>query len=323
MNINDQMQELATMGGRAYAADDDLVASLLSRTKRARATRKSASVMAGTVGALALGLVAAQVYAATKNDPAFRDRNLINNNDNLTPIELYRAKYGKDTPTRNVDSAVDLTSIIDKLKAAAQAPQAPGPSTEKPPSTTTTTTKPPATTTKPPKDEGGGSTCTPPESMPGATWDCTESKWIPNVGYFMFGNGHVYQNIQWTDAATGVTSWGNWSGTSWGWEKKAIFTDGSSDTYTDTYQYMGGYASWSGTTCAGVTKKWDNAKFKASCLRSDRVPGGIATSNYDGIEWVLIDTHMKWHDVNCQYEDPANPPAGWMWDGSQWVEVTT
>ena len=79
MNINEQMQELATMGGLAYAPTDDVISSLLARTKRARATRQSTATLVGTVGALAIGLAAAQAYSAAKDDPAFRDRNIINN----------------------------------------------------------------------------------------------------------------------------------------------------------------------------------------------------------------------------------------------------
>lgn len=121
MNINEQMSELATSGGLAYAPSDDTIANLLGRTKRARATRQSVATIATTVSALALGIGAAQAYSAAKDDPAFRDRNIINNKDGLTPIELYRAKFGADNPTRTYDSQVDLSSIIEELKAAAQA----------------------------------------------------------------------------------------------------------------------------------------------------------------------------------------------------------
>lgn len=121
MNINEQMQELATMGGLAYAPTADVISSLLAKTKRVRAARQSTATLVGTVGALAIGIAAAQAYSAAKDDPAFRDRNVINNKNGLTPIELYRAKFGNDNPTRAYDSGVDLSSIIAKLKAAAAA----------------------------------------------------------------------------------------------------------------------------------------------------------------------------------------------------------
>jgi len=97
VNINEQMSELAATGGLAYAPSDDTIADLL------------------------VGIGAAQAYSAAKDDPAFRDRNMINSKDGLTPIELYCAKFGADNPTRTYESQVDLSSIIANLKAVAQA----------------------------------------------------------------------------------------------------------------------------------------------------------------------------------------------------------
>lgn len=288
MNINEQMSELATAGGLAYAPSEDTIADLLGRTRRARATRQSAASLAATIGAMALGLGAAQAYNAAKNDPAFRDRNIINNKDGLTPIEQYRAKFGADNPTRTYESQVDLSSIIDKLKAAAQ-------TQPKPPSTTTTqpasggsapkTTQSSGTTGVDPyaqckadhperpykyydcakaqwiirdgwyKDPANGTyyECTNQPAYVGYTYNCSTQKYVPKAGYFWFGNGSVYKTITWTDAATGATALGNWSGTgNWGgWDQKAILVASGSTTYSE-YKYMGSDATWSGSTCTGT-----------------------------------------------------------------------
>lgn len=356
MNINEQLHELATAGGVAYAPSDDLVASLLSKTRRVRATRQSAATLASAIGAVALGMAATQAYNAAKEDPAFRDRNIINNKDGLSQIELYRAKFGQENPTRTYEST-DLSDIIDKLRQAAKPPTPPTkPTTVLPASGGTTTTKPSGGSSggdpyaqckadHPPKpyktydcktgqwvvnagwykdpDSGQYYECTNQPAYEGYTYDCSKGAYVPKSGYFLLGNGHIYKNILWTDAATGQTSWGNWSGTGWGWDNKAVRTSGSSDTYYDDYVYMGSNASWSGSTCVGVERtKW-NAPMKASCMPEFKVAASGKTYKMkDGIAWVLMNPSLKWHDVLCEFADPANPPAGWTWDGAQWVEVT-
>src|SRR5690606_13278580 len=101
-------------------------------------------------------------------------------------------------------------------------------------------------------DSGSYYQCSAQPAYDGYTYDCSKGKYVPKSGYFLLGNGHIYKNIQWTDATTGVVSWGNWSGTSWGWEKKAVFTSGPTDLDYDYYVYMGNYATWSGSTCTGA-----------------------------------------------------------------------
>lgn len=333
MNINEELRELATVGGGEYAPSADTIASLLGKTRRARVARQSTATIAGTMGALALGIVAAQAYSAAKDDPAFRDRNIINK-DGRSPIELYHAKYGQDNPTRSLESKVDLSSIIDKLKASAAAStvqpaiQPAAPPANKPAAgaapATTKTVAPPATTkpTTPPTDT---KTCEQKyPSYEGAKYDCTAQKWVVSDGYFMFGNDHVYKTVTWTDAATGVSTLGNWSGSKWGWENKAIQVK-SGDKYYASYVYMGSNATWNGSSCTGATiTKW-NARMQASCLQKDQVAATGKAYQWDkgqSIAWVLLDTNKKWFDCTGRYEDPANPPAGYMWDGSAWVEDT-
>ncbi len=349
------------MGGGTYAPSEDTIADLLGRTRRARATRQSVVSVATTVGMMALGLGAAQAYSAAKDDPAFRDRNIINNKDGLTPIELYRAKFGADNPTRTYDSQVDLSSIIDKLRAAAQTdPNPPGAKTTQPASGGTsgktggttggTTGGDPYAQCKADhpdkpykyydctkeqwiikagwyKDPANGTyyECTNQPAYTGYTYNCSTGSYAPKDGYFLFGNGAVYKTITWTDAATGATTLGNWSGTgNWGgWDQKAILVAAGSKTYSE-YKYMAGDATWSGSTCTGKTASKYGATVKLSCLPKWKVDslgfnnGSPKISN----DWILLDTHLKWFDPECRYADPASPPAGWTWTGSEWVEDT-
>lgn len=329
MNINDQMRELATVGGREYTPSIETISSLLQKTRRARAARQSTATIAGTMGAMALGLAAAQAYSAAKDDPAFRDRNIIDNKDGLSPIEQYHAKFGKDNPTRSLESKVDLSSIIDKLKASANAGGGkPGTQPGSQPA------KPGTSTPTKPAGSGGTKPSTPPvdpyaqckkdhPAYEGATFDCATETWTAAPGYFMFGNGHIYKAVNWTDSATGLSALGNWSGTSYGWETKAIQVSPGANYYSEKV-YMGGNATWTGSTCTGVTKfksTW-NATMQASCMTKSQVAATGMDFQWDGERaWVLLEANKKWHDCTNQYEDINNPPEGWTWNGSGWVET--
>lgn len=359
MNINEEMSELATTGGLTYAPSDDLISDLVGRARRARAARQSTASIAATIGAMALGLGAAQAYNAAKNDPAFRDRNIINNKDGLTPIEQYRAKFGADNPTRTYESQVDLSSIIDKLKTAAQTqPKPPGTTATQPASggSASKTDKSSGTAGVDPyaqckadhperpykyydcakaqwiikdgwyRDPANGTyyECANQPAYVGYTYSCSTQKYVPQAGYFWFGNGSVYKTISWTDAAIGATALGNWSGTgNWGgWDQKAILVASGASKYSE-YKYMGGTAGWSGSTCTGTTQVKYGATMQLSCLPTWKVEalgfnnGSPKISN----DWILIDTHLKWFAPETRYADPASPPAGWSWTGTEWVET--
>lgn len=201
MNLNDDMSDLGTMGGLAYAPTDELISSLVNKTKRVRTVRQGSATLVGTVGALAIGIVAAQAYSAAKDDPAFRDRNVINNKDSLTPIELYRAKFGNDNPTRSYDSAVDLSSIVAKLKAAAaggssqpgtgkqQAPAKP----VAPPAGTSTPVKTTAPAAPAPTDPYAQCKADNPDQGY-KYYDCAKGKWVMRPGWYKDpANGLYYQ----------------------------------------------------------------------------------------------------------------------------------
>lgn len=362
MNINEQLQELGTKGGLAYAPSDDLIASLLTKTKRVRAARQSTSTLIGTVGALAIGIAAAQAYSAAKEDPAFRDRNVINNKNGLTPIELYRAKFGNDNPTRSIDAGIDLSSIIAKLKASAAAggstpSKGSAPQQATPPVVVVKPAAPATTAPADPyaqcradhpaktyatydcataqwiinagwyKDPANSSyyQCAAQPAYVGYTYDCASGKYVAKTGYFWFGNGSVYQAITWLDSATGVSSTGNWSGSgNWGgWDLKAIQVAPGSKTYSE-YVYMGGNATWSGTTCTGATTTKFGTSVQASCVPEAKVSASGKTYKMDsGIAWIPLDQTLEWHPCLHIFADPAAPPSGWTWDGSSWVEAPT
>lgn len=212
MNINDQMQELAHMGGLAYAPTDAIISSLLAKTKRARAVRQSTTTLVGTVGALAIGIAAAQAYSAAKDDPAFRDRNVINNKNGLTPIELYRAKFGNDHPTRAYDSGVDLSSIIAKLKAAAAAGGSypigasavqPAHAAQQAP-TPQVVTKPAAPSTTAPADPFAKCKAGHPDQTY-KFYDCSTGKWAIKAGWYKDPANSLYYQCSAQPAYVGYT----------------------------------------------------------------------------------------------------------------------
>ncbi len=362
MNINEQMHELGSMGGLAYAPSDDLISSLLSKTKRVRAVRQSTTTLIGTVGAMVIGIAAVQAYSAAKDDPAFRDRNVINNKNSLTPIELYRAKFGNDNPTRSIDSGIDLSSIIAKLKASAASggstpkggsgqQAAPPPVVVKPatPGNTAPATNPPTDpyaqckkdNPEQPykyydcasgkwvikagwyKDPANATyyQCSAQPAYVGYTYDCALGKYVAKDGYFGFGNGGFYPIITWLDAATGISSTGNWSGSNppGGWEKKAILVDPGAKWYSE-YVFMGNSATWSGTTCTGKSDVMAGTNWNASCLPEWKVSAtGKTYKMSGGIAWILDNQSLRWHPSLSIWADPAAPPSGWTWDGSAWV----
>ncbi len=325
MTLKQQMNDLGELGGASYEPSDAMIASLLGRTKRVRAVRQSASTAVTTLGVVAVGFAAVQAYQATKNDPAFHDRNIIDKKDNLTPIEQYRAKYGQENPTRDSDVTIDLGKIIALLEEAAlKDPTMPG-SGEQPQTPQNTapakpTTDTPKETTKPSEP---GSTCSKP-AVTGATYNCDTGQYVANDGWFMFGNGAFYQTVKWTDAATGLQAWGNWSGTGKGWDQKAIFLSSSTDKEYDYYQYLGDQVTWSGTTCNGITKTKYNAPVKVSCMPHWMVDStGKEHFEHGGIVYIVTDANYKWHPDRGQYENITAPPAGWTWNGSAWVTTST
>jgi hypothetical protein len=308
MNINEHMNQLGQIGSVGYSPTEAMIDDLLSRTKRARAVRQGTAAVVGSVSAVALGVVGAQIYVtiAHRNDAATQDRNLIENG--LPGIFDFDSQYGpgytgidqasKDAFEKiyedlNIAAQIEAKHLADKAAAEAAAAAAAGGTTTGSTSgsttgtTTGTTTKP----TDPPGDtgsfsnpwEGESTTCTNGTwTAPGgvATYSCTTATWTFAAGYFMFGNGEVYKCDNWTDAATGATFQGAISNKpvsgsfNGDWEKKRIFCNVGA-TYTDTvsdYMYMGGdLNAWSGNVCTGTTYNVWGALQRISCLTTDEL----------------------------------------------------
>lgn len=349
MNINQEMQSLGHIGARSYTPSDELIEQLLGKAKRARAVRQGAVGVVSAASAIALGAVAVQVINASKDDPAFRDRNLINDHSRLTPIEKFHAKYGDQVPTNVLESDVDIDKIIQDLKAAAQANDDLKGLEEQGDQTGTGGSKP-SGGTKP-----AGETCTAKThpDKPYKVWDCAKGEWVIKAGwfyddfadayvqcsaqnsyafgyydcskgkwkanpdYFYFGDGNFYQIIVWTDAATGQSTTGNYSPS----YDKAIFAPDGGTSYTD-YKHLEGKASWSGSTCNGTTTTIKNAPFRFSCLKDSLISHNNGSYGNVAKQWILQDANYKWFSPEGKYYCIDTPPAGYTWDGSQWVLTT-
>lgn len=297
MNINEQMQELANMGRLAYAPTDDVISSLLAKTKRVRAARQSTATLVGTVSALAIGIAAAQAYSVAKDDPAFRDRNVTNNKNGLTPIELYRAKFGNDNPTRAYDSGVDLSSIIAKLKAAAaasgshpsgrsavQPAQAPQQAPQQAPPAQVVT-KPAAPSTTAPADPVAKCKAGHPDQT-GRSYDCSTGKWVIKAGWYKDPANSSYYQCSAQPAYVGYTYD---CGTGKYIAKDGYFWFGNGGfyqtiTWVDSATGVSSLGNWSGS---GNVGGWD---YKAILLE----PDGTWKDQY-----VYMGSNATWSGSTC------------------------
>ncbi|MCJ7827242.1 MAG: hypothetical protein MUP36_03270 [Demequinaceae bacterium] len=249
VNMNEQMNQLGQIGSVGYTPTDVVVDQLVGRAKRARAIRQGSAALVGSIGAVGLGLIGAQVFVnLTQNDdPAtIADRN----------FEFNSAEWGDrsgEDYTGLGKTQDELAKAWDDLKAAAAVKvETPAPKTEEP-----APVKP-----KKPASE------------------------IPD-GSFLFGNGQVYKCEQWVDTATGTTFWGAWSGTgSWGY--KMIQCD-PNDKYESSYKYVGSSATISGHTCTGATTEYKGATHRISCRTNGVLVGlyGEWNGSPDGSRWTL------------------------------------
>lgn len=338
VNINQEMEYLGHVGARSYTPSDELIDQLISRTKRARAVRQGAVSVMSVVGTLALGAAAVQAVNAAKDDPAFRDRNLINDRSQLTPIEKFRAQYGNDLPSRTLESTVDIDKIYQELKAAAQAnaelKDLEGQGDETAGSAADCTAKDhPSKAYKVwdcakgdwvvksgwyyDKHAGDYYQCSSPYSHPFGYYDCKKGKWRINNGWFEFGD-KVFQIITWKDKATGQTSTGNYIPD---YDKMAFAAPGTN--WADGYRHLEGNATWNAAAqeCVGVTKTIKNAPFQFSCLKDEQITHDNGSGGKVAKNWILKDNRYMWHSGHQKYYCIDAPPSGWTWDGSQWVET--
>lgn len=300
MNINEQMNQLGQIGSVGYAPSDATVEQLLGRTRRARAVRQGSAALVGSVSAVGLGVVGAQAFVALTNqdDPAFRDRNLIEND--LPSYFDFNEKFGEgytgsDKATDDFwDKFYEELNIAAKIEAEHLKEQGSTeqPKTEEPKAPSCETVeyeykyKSPATGCEWKIKDGWvkdpwtdtyvecvGSVAA--NHSPVGYYNCDLGRWNLATGYFQFGNGEIYKCENWTDAATGTVFQaaisnnpvsGSFNGE---WAYKVIDCS-TTKTYTSTvndYRYYGNaLTSWSGNVCTGKTGNPWSAPHRVSCL---------------------------------------------------------
>ncbi len=309
MNINEQMNQLGQIGSVGYSPSDGTIDDLLSRTRRARTVRQGSAAAVGSVSAIALGVLGAQVYVTiqNRNDAATQDRNMIEND--LPGIFDFDKQYGSGFNGRDDTNRDEIDKIYEELGIAAaieakhlaeeKAAAAAKAAKEKDAKTTceavdldykykseatnckwvyrdTSTYFYDAWQNKEVKCEGDKAAVH--DGI--GYYSCTSKKWVLEPSYFEFGNGEIYKCQTWTDYATGATFAGAISNkpvsgsNGGGWEDKRIKCQvGKTYTYTvDDYWYMGSeLSSWSDNVCKGSTlTKW-GATHRYSCLREDEL----------------------------------------------------
>jgi len=116
MSMRDSIKSLGGSGASSYVANDMVVDQLVARTRRTRAVRQASTTLVSAISAITLGVLAAQLFVSNVEDPAFRDRNLIND-DASTSIQQFYDRFG-GIPSR-ANEPVDLTEVKVALKAAA------------------------------------------------------------------------------------------------------------------------------------------------------------------------------------------------------------
>lgn len=297
MNINDQMNQLGQVGGIGYSANDAAVDGLVRRTRSARGRRQIVAGLIGSVGAVALGIVGAQLFAnIDEEDAGMRDRAI--DNDYAFLDVAWSERYGEDYTGLGATQD-DLNKAWDELQAGALVkPEVVSPVEEPKVESTSCSYEE--------KTVDGWVKIKSPET--GCQWKKDHQVETPEIpaGSFLFGNGHVYVCGTWTDAATGTVSRGAWSGTDWGWEKKAIICN-PSDPYWYSYKYMGDDATWSGNTCVGDIIEHLGAPHQLSCL--------------EGTYKVMNNSAYGWSTAHGWYYLKTSPPAGYEWNGSDFVPI--
>ena len=323
MNINEQMDQLGKIGSVGYAPSDETIDQLLTRARRARAVRQGSAAAVGSVSAIALGVLGAQVYVTIqhRHDAATQDRNLIENG--LPNIFDFEKQYGSgfngrdDTDRAAIDKIYQDLNIAAKIEAKHLAEQKAAAAAAAAAAASAKSSSPACTAVdKGDKYKSEATNCEWVYRDTGTSfydpwlnknvecvgdkgaehsgigyYDCSSKKWVLQAGYFQFGNSEIYKCETWTDAATGATFGGAVSnnpvsGTFNGdWADKRIFCQ-VGKTYTGTvssYMYMG-----------SELKSWSNHV----CTGSTLTRWG-ATHRYSCLtESELWDKYGTWSSAN-------------------------
>src|SRR5690606_12086057 len=119
VNINEQLGQLGQLGSQEYSASDELVSQLLRRTGRARALHQGAVAVVGSVGAVSLGVAGAHFFFGDEEDPALRDRNLIEDSNQI--YFDFEEKNGATYRGYDEKAKAEHDALLEDLKAAAAA----------------------------------------------------------------------------------------------------------------------------------------------------------------------------------------------------------
>ncbi len=295
MNINEQMNQLGKIGSVGYAPTDAVIDGLLAKTKRARAVRQGSAAVVGSVSAVALGIVGAQVYVTIdhRNDAATQDRNIENG---LPGIFDFDGKYGGGYNGIDEQTRADLDKIYDDLKAAAQiqakhlaeqqaadaaaaAAAAEAAAAAAAANTGTSTT----TCTYEERPWGDGIKYRSPDT--GCAWVYPEPPptTVP-AGWIDF-NGDLGQCKNYYDAASGKTVWAAFIDAGSSYKKIVLCVGGPTDYWSGSYHYIyngpegsGWHATLSGATCTGVnTTTVGKARRTAIAATPTRTTGSSRT----------------------------------------------
>ena len=352
MNINEHMNQLGQIGSVGYAPTETVIDDLLSRTKRARTVRQGAAAVVGSVSAIALGVVGAQIYVTIdhRNDAATQDRNLIENG--LPKIFDFDSQYGSGYTGMDESSKKAFEKIYEDLeiaakieakhlaeKAAAEAAAAAAAKKE----TTTTCTyeehpweggikyRSPETGCEWVFPETPGKFYNPwtnsYETCTGDTaaehsgvgyYNCSTKKWVLQPSYFQFGNLEIYKCENWTDAATGTAFVGAISNNpvsgsfNGDWEGKRIYCQ-----IGKTYTYTVGDYTYMGTGTALAA--WSNNVCTGVSKTKLNAPHQYSCATF---EWIMTDpANYKWFAPHSKYYCITAPPEGYYWNGSEWVAI--
>ena len=326
MSMNEEMNELGSIGSSQYDANDQVVSHLVTRTRRRRTLRQSAAAGIGSVSAIVLALVGAQVMMSFENeDPAFRDRNLI---DAPIPVSIFdfENKYGSDYTGTDTALKDKIEALYEELevaakvkarklaekeaaaeaaakKAAAEAAAAAAAEKEK---TTTPTTTAPACEDYDHPDK------------PYKYWDCDAEEWKIKDNWNEYGG--AWGECKWyEDKATGTEFYAAYIISGW---HKLVLCDG-----TDKYRYVqssGGTvkATMDGLKCVGNYEDGSpSSQPKRYSCNPDKSEW-IADSSFVWFEfgWFIDGCDDKgWYDKHKTIEYEGRTFA---WDGD-WYEVTT
>ena len=317
MNINEHMNQLGQIGSVGYAPTEAMIDDLLSRTKRARAVRQGSAAVVGSVSAVALGIVGAQIYVTIdhRNDAATQDRNLIEEGifnfdsqygSGYTGIDqASKEAFEKIYEDLNLAAQIEAKHLAEKQAAEAAAAAAAAGETKTGGTTSCVYEE---------HEWNGGTKYRGPETNCQWVYPDEPPSEVP-AGWIDFG-GTLGQCKNYYDTASGKTIWAAFIDAGSSYKKIVKCEGGPTDYWSGSYHYVyngpeggGWHATISGTTCTGYTATISGAPHMYSC-------------NPNKDYWIPTDpTHYKWFEPDCRYYNISSPPSGWYWNGSAWAEV--